>query len=84
MMLRSILSVRIGNWAYSPVEYELLYEPLRVVKGQVVADFIVDHGVESDDTSLVLIHLWKVFFDGSICTKGYENDCVIVSPEGIV
>jgi hypothetical protein len=33
----------MGKWDYSLVEYELSYEPLKAVKGQVVADFIVDH-----------------------------------------
>jgi hypothetical protein len=42
MMQKPVLSSRVGKWAYSLVEFELTYEPLRAVKGQVVADFIVD------------------------------------------
>jgi hypothetical protein len=43
MLHKPILSGRIGKWAYSIVEYDLSYEPLNAIKGQVVADFVVDH-----------------------------------------
>jgi hypothetical protein len=46
MLLRPILNGRMGKWDYALVEYDLAYEPLRSVKGQVVADFIVDHAVD--------------------------------------
>jgi hypothetical protein len=39
----------MGKWAYTLVEYDLEYESLKAMKGQVVADFIVDHGLELDD-----------------------------------
>jgi hypothetical protein len=47
-LLKPILSGRIGKWSYALVEYDLAYEPLRSMKGQVVADFIVDHTIEVD------------------------------------
>jgi hypothetical protein len=67
MMHKPILSGRLGKWAYSLIEYELSYEPLRVVKGQVVADFIVDYEIKDDDICMVATTPWKLFFDGSVC-----------------
>jgi ribonuclease HI len=45
MLHNPILSGRLGKWAYTLVEYDLMYEPLRAMKGQVVVDFIMDHDV---------------------------------------
>jgi hypothetical protein len=65
------------------VEYELYYGPLKVVKGQGVTNFIVDHEIQTDHANLVAVRPWKVFFDGSICTKGCGIGYVVVSPRGI-
>jgi hypothetical protein len=53
------------------VEYDLHYESLRSVKGQVVADFVVYHMVSLDGgVSLVESCAWSLFFDGSVCGRG--------------
>jgi hypothetical protein len=49
MLYRSILRGRIGKWVYALIEYDLIYEPLRDLKGQVLTDFIVEHGIELDN-----------------------------------
>jgi hypothetical protein len=49
MSLKLILSGGMGKWAYTLVEYDLAYEPLRSMKGQVVAGFIGDHAIEVED-----------------------------------
>jgi membrane-bound ClpP family serine protease len=45
MLQRPILSGRLGKWAYALVEYDLDYKPLKALKGQVVADVIIDHSI---------------------------------------
>jgi hypothetical protein len=54
-----ILSGRIENWAYTLIEYDLAYEPLKSMKGQVVADFIIGHSNDQNNDescNLVSIH----------------------------
>jgi hypothetical protein len=48
MLQNPIMSCRIGKWAYALIEYDLAYEPLKSMKGQVIANFIVEHRI--DDT----------------------------------
>jgi ribonuclease HI len=84
MLLKPILSGRIGKWAYVLVEYDLAYEPLRSMKGQVVADFIVDHTVYVDHwVDFVQLKLWGLYFNGLVCSKGQGARCVIISPSGM-
>ncbi|XP_050893942.1 uncharacterized protein LOC127100720 [Lathyrus oleraceus] len=45
MLSKPILHSRIGKWALALTEYSLTYRPLKAVKGQVVANFIVDHSI---------------------------------------
>jgi hypothetical protein len=45
MLQQPILSGTIGKRAYALIEYDLAYEPFKSIKGQVVADFIVEHSI---------------------------------------
>jgi hypothetical protein len=49
MLFKPILHSRIGKWALALTEYSLTYMPLKVVQGQVIADFIFDHFI-TDNT----------------------------------
>jgi hypothetical protein len=73
MLQQLILSERIRKWAYALIEYNLAYEPLKSMKGQVVADFIVGYSIDQNNNkscNLVSIHQWKLFFNGSMCREG--------------
>jgi hypothetical protein len=81
ILLKLILSGRIDKWAYALVEYNLAYESLRLMKGQVVANFIVDRVVDVDHSvDFVQLKLWGLHFDGSVCSKGQGAGCGIISP----
>jgi hypothetical protein len=84
MLLKPFLSGRMVKWASALVEYDLAYEPLRSMKGQVVADFIVDHAVDvGHSVDCVQLKLWGSNFDGSVCSKGQGAGCVVVFPSGV-
>jgi hypothetical protein len=84
MLLKPILIGRVGKWAYALVEYDLAYEPLRSMKGQVVTNFIIDHAIYVDHSvGLVQLKPWGLFFDGSVCSKGQGAGCVVVSPSDV-
>jgi hypothetical protein len=58
MLQQPILIGMIKKWANALIEYDLAYEPLKSMKGQVVTDFIVVHSIDqnSDEScNLVLI-----------------------------
>jgi ribonuclease HI len=87
MLQQSILSGRIGKWAYASIEYDLAYDPLNSMKGQVVDNFIVGHSIDQnigESCNLVSICPWKLFFDGSVCRKGQGVGVVLVSPRGAI
>jgi hypothetical protein len=78
-----IMSGRIGKWAYALIEYDLAYEPLKSMKGQVVADFIVEHRIDDTyklDISYLNVTHWTLYFDGSVYNEGQGVDIVLVSP----
>jgi hypothetical protein len=84
MLLKPILSGRMGKWAHALVEYDLAYELLQSMKGKVVAEFIVDHVVNVDHSvNFVQLKPWGLCFDGLVCSMGRGVGCVVVSPSGV-
>jgi ribonuclease HI len=60
------------------------YEPIRAKKGQVVADFIVDHNIKMEDNvCMAEAESWTLFLDGSVCSQGRGIRCLIISPHGM-
>jgi hypothetical protein len=84
MLHKPILSGRMGKGAYALIEFDLNYELLQATKGQVIANFAVDHMTNTErDACIVEIAPWRLFFDGSICSRGQGVGCVLVSPCGV-
>jgi ribonuclease HI len=85
MLQKPILSGRVGKWAYALIEYDLMYESLSSMKGQIIADFITDHRVDVEhEISCLNVCPWQLFFDGSVCKEGRGIGCVLVSPNGLL
>ncbi|GJZ16576.1 reverse transcriptase domain-containing protein [Tanacetum coccineum] len=66
-------------------EQNITYRPRRPVKGQILADFLIEKPDESPtDTSVVETpqEPWTLFMDGSSCVDGSGAGLILTSPEG--
>jgi ribonuclease HI len=80
MLSMPILNGRIGKWILALYEFELKFESAKVVKGQIIADFITEH--RDPSINLLEITPWALFFDGSSCDKGGGVGILLISPRG--
>ena len=81
------MSGRIGKWAYALVEYDLACEPLKSMRGQIVADFIVEHRINDKhdlEVGYITCTPWKLYFDGSVCDDGQGIGAVLISSNGAI
>ena len=83
MLSKPILHSRIGKWALALTEYSLTFMPLKAVKGQVVAEFIVDHSINEESLNYLEIEPWKLYFNGSCHKDGTGVGVLIISPNKI-
>jgi hypothetical protein len=61
----------------------LAFELLKTLKGQVLVDFIVEHGIDLDDEINYLTFTpWKLYFDGSVYKDGQGVGIILISPNG--
>jgi len=87
MLHKPILSGRINKWAYALVEYNLACEPLKSIKCQIVADFIIEHRINNEhdlEVGYITCTPLKLYFDGSVCDDGQEIGVVLISSNGAI
>jgi len=83
MLSKPLLQSKVGKWALALIEYSLTYLSLKFVKGQIIADFIVDHSVSEKSLNFVDVRPWKLYFDGSSNKNGTGVGILIISLENI-
>ena len=59
-------------------EFDLRCESAKAVKGQAVADFVVQHC--GSELGMVGLVPWTLFFDGSSCGNGSGIGVVLIFP----
>ncbi|GKE76982.1 hypothetical protein Tco_1543102 [Tanacetum coccineum] len=67
-------------------EHNITYRPRTSVKGQILADFLVEKPNEAPpDTSVVETQqeLWTLFTDGSSCVDESGAGLILTIPEGL-
>lgn len=71
------------KWDLALTICSLTYAPLKVMKGQDVAYFIVDHAIVEVIQGYVSLKPWKLYFDGSKKKKGIGIGIPITYPKEI-
>src|SRR4029450_8002186 len=76
-------SGRMIKWEIELGVHEITYEPRTAIKGQAVADFLLEYEPESDEEEeLPSIPEWKLFVDGSATQAGSGIGIEIQTPDG--
>jgi hypothetical protein len=62
-------------------EFNIWYQPVKAVKGQALADLIV----ERINTNIATLSMcaWAMYFDGLACEDGCGIGILLVSPRGV-
>ncbi|XP_074366739.1 uncharacterized protein LOC141707460 [Apium graveolens] len=89
-------SGRMLKWDVELGQFDLEYVPRTTIKGQALADFLLEFDSEIDDKALVMLHpphseesleefphpWWILHVDGAVNHEGAGAGIVLVSPEG--
>ncbi|KAI3453509.1 hypothetical protein Pfo_010172 [Paulownia fortunei] len=94
VMTRPILSDRLARWYLQLQQFEIIYIPQKVVKGQVLADFLADHPIPvewelsddlpNEDVLVIEITPWKMYFDGASHKRGAGAGVIFITSDGEV
>ncbi|GJX60293.1 reverse transcriptase domain-containing protein [Tanacetum coccineum] len=79
---------RLQKWSIELGDYTIHYRPRVSVKGQILADFIVERPKEDSQDTLMeveeeLPEPWILFTDGSSYTNGSGAGLILTNPEGM-
>ncbi|GJZ95990.1 reverse transcriptase domain-containing protein [Tanacetum coccineum] len=87
LLSSSEISGRMLKWKFELEGYDIQYRPRTAIKGQILADFIVERPEEESPDELmtepeVLPEPWTLFTDGSSSVDGSEAGLILTNPEG--
>ena len=80
------VSERLMKWAIELSEFDIRYKPKIAVKGQVLADFVMEFtSAEPNENARTMIDLpiWKLSVDGASNAQGSGASLIMTSPKGI-
>ncbi|GLU08947.1 hypothetical protein SLE2022_258280 [Rubroshorea leprosula] len=76
------LSDRLIGWAVKLSEYDLKFQPRTAIKGQTLADFIVECHPPAIKEALPAGPVWALFVDGTASVEGSGVGAVLIGPNG--
>ena len=79
-------SGRLLKWALELSEFDIRYKPKRAIKGQVLADFVMEFTpteLAEDTRAMPDLPIWKLFINGAANAQGSGAGLILTSPEGI-
>jgi hypothetical protein len=81
MLTTPILKGRLGKWMFTLSEFNIRYQPVKVVKGQALTYLIAER--INTNIATLSVHAWAMHFDGSACEDGCGIGVLLVSPRGV-
>ncbi|XP_071738599.1 uncharacterized protein [Rutidosis leptorrhynchoides] len=77
-------SGRLAKWAIELGEYEINFSPRHAVKGQILANFLLETTeiVDYSRNTKISICMWELHTDGASSEEGVGAGLVLTSPEG--
>ena len=79
-------SRRLMKWDIELSEFDIRYKPKTVVKGQILADFIIEFTPAQSTEATQLapdLPVWKLSVDGAANTQGSDAGLILTSLDGI-
>ncbi|GJV65499.1 reverse transcriptase domain-containing protein [Tanacetum coccineum] len=76
---------RLQKWSVMLGEHNITYRPRTSVKGQILADFLIEKPDENQPDAVVETpsEPWTLFTNGSLCVDGSGASLILTNPEGM-
>ena len=79
-------SGRLMKWAIELSEFDIIYKPKTAIKGQVLADFVMEFtstGPVENTHATTNLPIWRLSIDGAANAQGSRAGLILTSPKGI-
>nr|GEV82598.1 reverse transcriptase domain-containing protein [Tanacetum cinerariifolium] len=86
-------SKKLAEYLVELGAYNIAYEPINAIKGQVLADFLLEApvGTSTDEFFRLpaespnkdVVKRWTLFTDGASNSKGFRHGLILISPSGV-
>jgi hypothetical protein len=81
MLSAPVLKGRLRKWMFALSEFDIRYQPAKAVKGQALADLIVER--INTNVATLSVRACAMYFDGSACEDRCGVGILLVLPLGV-